>query len=220
MKTITDFDKLLTRFLAVITALLIFRVVYSGTLHYLFLGWNIFLAWVPYILSSFFKDYRESKRWKQVFLFGSWLLFFPNALYIVTDLVHLRKDHNMPWWYDSCLVFLASFTGLLMAFISLRRAEQFLLSSFSKKTVTICIPVLIFIASFGVYLGRFERWNSWDVVNNPLALGLNIVFIIINPMEHLSVWFITMLLTIIYSLLYTSIKKIPRAISEIKNTGH
>lgn len=219
MITISSFDKLLGRFVFFIILLIIFRVAWSGTGRYVFLLWNIFLAWVPYILSNYFIHYRHNKKWEQVFLFCSWLLFFPNALYIITDLVHLQEENNMPWWYDTTLLFASSFVGMLMAFISLRRAEHYLGTFFSRHIVARCILTIIFIASFGVYLGRFQRWNSWDVVNNPLALGFDILSKMINPIEHARVWAITILFTIIYSLLYHTIKKIPQVISEIKNTG-
>src|SRR5687768_5018671 len=116
---------------------------------------------------------------KQLFLFSSWLLFFPNALYIVTDLVHLQADTNVPWWYDSMLVFCCSFVGLILAFVSLNRVEAYLKTFFSKKCVTLAMAAILFTASFGVYLGRFQRWNSWDIINNPLGLGIDILYYMI-----------------------------------------
>ena len=184
------------------------------------MGWNIFLAWIPYILSGYFEQYKRKEKWKQFFLFGSWLIFFPNALYIVTDLVHLQSESNMPWWYDVLLVFASSFIGIVLAFISLRKAEFYLQSVFSKQAVTACIAGILFLGSFGVYLGRFQRWNSWDVLNNPIALGMDIFSKIINPVDNYKVWAITILFTAVFSMLYFFIKILPQAIAEIKNTGH
>lgn len=90
MKTISAFNRLLIAFLIFIAGLILARIVYSGNIRYLSMCWNIFLAWIPYILSCYFSDYQEKEKWKQLFLFASWLLFFPNALYIVTDLIHLE----------------------------------------------------------------------------------------------------------------------------------
>ncbi len=216
MKTVSSFNKLLTTFLIFIVLLICFRIFYSGTLRYVFMGWNIFLAWIPYMLSCYFTAYRHKEKWKQLFLFCSWLLFFPNALYIVTDLVHMQGESNMPWWYDAVLLFASSFIGIAMAFISLRKVELYLKTIFSKPMVAGCIACILFLGSFGVYLGRFQRWNSWDVVNNPLALGIDIFYKIINPVENYRVWAITVLFTAIYSLLYFFIKNLPQAISEIK----
>ena len=219
MKKNISFNQLLTAFFVFIILLISFRIIYSGTLKYMFMGWNIFLAWIPYILSSYFVQYRKKEKWKQLFLFVSWLFFFPNALYIVTDLVHLQSQSNMPWWYDVLLVFTSSFIGIFLAFISLRKAEFYLKSIFSKNVITACIAGILFLGSFGVYLGRFQRWNSWDVLNNPLALGMDILSKIINPVDNYKVWAITLLFTAVYSLMYFFIRLLPKAIAEIKNTG-
>lgn len=219
MKKWSSFHQLLTALLVFILLLIIFRIYYSGTLRYLTMAWNIFLAWLPYVLSCYFPEYRRKERWKQIFLFSSWLLFFPNALYIVTDLVHLQDDTNMPWWYDSMLVFCSSFLGIVLAFISLNKAEFYLGTIFRKRFVTILTAGILFIASFGVYLGRFHRWNSWDVINNPVALGLDIFYKIVNPLDNYKAWAITVLFTLVYSLLYFFIRILPESLQGKKNTG-
>lgn len=214
-----SFHKILYVFFLFIAALLLFRIWYSGTLTYTFLGWNLFLAWIPYVLSTFFNHYTNRQYWKQFVLFVSWLLFFPNALYIVTDLVHLQGQHNMPWWYDAVLVFASSFMGIALAFISLRKAEFYLQGIFRPGQVNGLMALILFLGSFGVYLGRFQRWNSWDVLHNPVALATDIATTILNPVDHYKVWAITILFTAIYSLLYYFIKLLPQAVAEIKNTG-
>lgn len=219
MKTMNSFNKLLMVFLFFIGLLIAFRIFYSGTIRYIFMSWNIFLAWIPYALSAYFIHYQQKQKWKQAFLFCSWFLFFPNALYIVTDLVHLRTESTMPWWYDTILIFSAAFVGLLMAIVSLLRAETFLSTMLSKKTMLFLMPMILFISSFGVYLGRFQRWNSWDVVGNPLSLAYDIASKIINPFDHYKVWVITLLFTAIYSLLFYFIKLMPRVVAEIKDAG-
>lgn len=219
MKTINSFNKLLMLFMLFIALLISFRIFYSDSIRYISMSWNIFLAWIPYALSAYFAMYQQKQKWKQAFLFGSWFLFFPNALYIVTDLVHLRTESTMPWWYDTILIFSSAFIGLLMAIVSLLRAESFLTSMLSKKIMLFLMPMILFISSFGVYLGRFQRWNSWDVVGNPLSLAYDIAAKIFNPFDHYKVWAITILFTAIYSLVYYFIKLMPRVVSEIKDAG-
>jgi uncharacterized membrane protein len=199
--------------------LIAFRIFYSGTLRYVTLGWNIFLAWIPYALSNYFVYYRNKEKWKQLCLFSSWLLFFPNALYIVTDLVHLREVSNMPWWFDSVLVFSSSVAGLIMAFVSLSKAEFYLRSILHKKIVIAMVSAIIFLGSFGVYLGRFHRWNSWDVLNNPVGLGIDIFSKLANPVNNYKAWAITVLFSAVYSLLYYFLKMLPRSMHGNKNTG-
>ncbi|MFT3979874.1 MAG: DUF1361 domain-containing protein [Ferruginibacter sp.] len=217
MKPASLFAKMLTIFLMLIASLILFRMVYTGTRHYLFLGWNLFLAWIPYIISTCLTTYRKKEKWKQLFLLGTWLLFFPNALYIVTDLVHLQDETNMPWYFDAMLLFTSAFAGLLMAFVSLKNVERYLDTILSRRTLNIIVPSILFIGSFGVYLGRFERWNSWNIVDDPFALSLNILHFVLNPFDNIKVWATTTLFAVVYSLLYYSIRMLPKALAE-KNT--
>ncbi|MBS1926135.1 MAG: DUF1361 domain-containing protein [Bacteroidetes bacterium] len=219
MKTFTKLDQLLWMLFAFTGALIFFRIWYSASLTSLFLVWNIFLAWIPYVLSRFFELYRQKQKWKQALLFGTWLLFFPNALYIVTDLVHIDRESMVPWWYDVVLLFMASLIGIVLGFVSLRKAERFLRTYFTAGMVSALIALLLFLGSFGVYLGRFERWNSWDVVHNPLGLAVNIMDCFINPVENYRVWGITVLFTLTYYVLYFFMSQLPKAISEMHNTG-
>lgn len=216
MKTLSSFDRLLAIFFAFIGLLIAFRILYTGSLLHLYMCWNIFLAWIPYVLSNFFEGIKEKVKWKQIFLFTSWLLFFPNALYIVTDLIHIEANSDIPVWYDAVLLFASSFIGIIMAFVSLRKVEFFLRQTFSKRTVAILIPLILFTASFGVYLGRFQRWNSWDVVKDPMALGLDILGNFISPVDNYKTWLITVLFTGIYSMLYFFLKMLPQAFSKEK----
>lgn len=213
------FNRLLTVFLIFIAGLILARIAYSGNIRYVSMCWNIFLAWIPYILSCYFYDYQAKATWKQLFLFASWLLFFPNALYIVTDLIHLEEATHVPLWYDAVLLFASSFIGIMMAFVSLHKAEYLLNRFFSKQVVAASIPLILFLASFGVYLGRFQRWNSWDVIHNPVGLGLDIFNRFVSPVDHMKTWAITIIFTVLYSLLYFLIRIIPQAMADNKTAG-
>lgn len=203
------FQKILLAIFAFIAALICCRIYYSGTFLFTFLVWNIFLAWIPFTISYYLiKPVTESK-WKQAMLFIAWLLFFPNALYIITDLIHLQIDTAVPKWFDAILLFISSVVGLMMAFISLYRVERFLSKRISEKRIPIIIAGILFLGSFGVYLGRFLRWNSWDIISDPLGLLSAIGQRFIFPFEHLRTWGVTLLLTILFYLLYFSVKKLP-----------
>ena len=207
-----DFNRALFASFLFIGLMIISRVLYSGTLRYIFIAWNLFLGWIPYLLSNYFKDIKNSAIWKQICLFFCWLLFLPNALYMVTDLIHLRAFTNVPLWYDACLLFGAAFTGIMMAFISIRKAELFLSEKFNYKIIKFFVPLMLFMSSFGVYLGRFERWNSWDVLTNPVGLGTNILSCIVSPLANYKVWATTIIFTGIFSMLYFFIR--PASVNE------
>lgn len=205
-----SFNLLLLFFFGFITVLIGIRIIYTGKMNYLFLVWNLFLAWLPFIISTGFKKMESaSSNLKKIMLFLAWLIFFPNALYIITDLVHLEQKTNIAKWFDAILIFSASILGLMMAFISLLRVESFLVKHFSRNTVNRIIAGIIFLGSFGVYIGRFLRWNSWDIISNPSGLAAEIGERFIFPLQHLRTWSITCILTILFYLLYVVVKKMP-----------
>ena len=209
MKTGLSFQKILLVFFAFIAAMIIVRFVISGEHRFIFLVWNLFLAWIPFAISKSFYSMHKEDCWKQVLLLFVWFIFLPNALYVVTDLIHLDMESAVPKWYDALLLFSCSILSLFMAFISLLRAERFLLSKFSERVVSIIMPAILFFGSFGVYLGRFLRWNSWDVISNPLSLGYSIAERFIFPFRHFHTWSITILFTTVFYLLYHAAKKLP-----------
>jgi uncharacterized membrane protein len=206
MNKLTQFEKMLAAWFCFIGCLLVCRIYFTGSLFFTFLVWNIFLAWVPFFLSG---RLRPAPGWKNYLLLCGWLLFFPNALYIITDLIHLAADTNVPKWFDAILIFSASAAGLLMAFVSLYRVEKFLYVFVRKNTVNALVLLILFMGSFGVYLGRFLRWNSWDIISNPVQLLISIGHRFLFPFDHLCTWGITLMLTVLFYLIYFSVKKLP-----------
>ncbi len=209
MNSTFSFQKTLLAFLGFIAMMIAVRSYYTGSILFLFLVWNIFLAWIPFTISSLFSKLDDKPKWKQILIFCCWLAFFPNALYIVTDLIHLDIESKVPKWFDAVLLFSASVAGLMMAFISLYRVEKFFQKKVHKKFHSVSIIIILFFASFGVYLGRFLRWNSWDIISNPFQLLLSIGHRIVSPFDHLQTWTVTGTLTIFFYLLYIAVKKMP-----------
>jgi uncharacterized membrane protein len=194
---------------AFIAILITARIWYSGNTLYLFLVWNLFLAWIPYSISLTFKNIIGKKKIIQALVFTSWLLFFPNALYIVTDIIHVKETEKVPVWFDAILLFVSSFAGLALAFASIKNVENILQHYFHKKFTNVLVIFLLFLGSFGVYLGRFQRWNSWDVLHNPLALALDISHRFTSPFAHTKTWGVTFLLTGLYAVCWFFIQSFP-----------
>ncbi len=209
MYRLASFEKLLLVFFLFIGFLICCRIFYSGSLLFIFLSWNIFLAWIPFRVSHYLAKTADYQRWKQVLLFVIWLLFFPNALYIITDLVHLDLESNVPKWFDAILLFASSTAGLMMAFVSLYRVERMLSKWVNKKWLSPVILLILFLGSFGVYLGRFLRWNSWDIITHPFSLLSTIAQRFLFPVEHFRTWGVTVILTAFFYILYSVIKKMP-----------
>lgn len=193
-------------------ALSLFRVYLSGTKTFLFLNWNLFLAFVPWVLTSIIivNNHLKHKSIVIAFLLFTWLLFFPNAPYILTDLFHLRLNSNIPLWYDLVLILTFAWTGLLYGFLSLFDIEKIFVEKFKIKWISFLSSILLFVTSFGIYLGRYLRWNSWDILNNPMGLFNDILHRFTFPMEHPRTWGVTIFMGILLNIMYWSFKFIKK----------
>lgn len=149
---------------------------------YIFLIWNLFLAWIPYWISMTL-DYLP-KKWLAAPLLLVWLVFLPNAPYIVTDLLHVAYHPPVPMWYDTLLLFSFAWTGLLLGFLSIMDVQRFLEKNIKKSISSIIIWTTIFLCAFGVYLGRYQRWNSWDLVTQPYQLFMETMAVILHPFNY------------------------------------
>jgi uncharacterized membrane protein len=152
-------------------ALALTRVFYTGRSAYIWLGWNLVLAWVPLLLAlAISRRHAPGGRpsWPPSAALGvAWLAFFPNAPYLVTDLIHLRSRAFMPLWYDAMMVFAFALTGVYLAFLSLWLVHRLVERRFGPGAGWTFVAAVAGLSGFGVYLGRYPRWNSWDVVARP-----------------------------------------------------
>lgn len=168
-----------------------------GSISFLFLIWNLFLAWVPYLISLSFETVskRTGSRLFNGAMFLTWLLFFPNAPYIITDLLHLKSRSPIPLWYDMMLLVTFAWTGLMLGFLSLYETQLFLRKRLNAKLVWVLTISALFLCAFGIYLGRFLRWNSWDAITRPATLFENLIENFSNP----EVYTTTFNITIVFS---------------------
>jgi uncharacterized membrane protein len=184
----------------------VFRVIYTNSSMFLFLNWNLFLAFIPWAIIKFInlKPKYKKSRIMLPSIFVVWLLFFPNAPYNFTDLFHLKKNLNMPVWFDLIMILLFAFTGLLFGFISLWNIEKLLEKKLKKKWRLVFSSLFLFIGSFGIYLGRYLRWNSWDIVNKPGHLLIDISELIFNPFNNPRAWGMTIFMGFFLNIIYWS----------------
>ena len=155
-----------------VVAMVVARVLYTRTFEHAGIAWNLFLAWVPFVLALVVYARARSGRHRPalVALGSLWLLFFPNAPYIVTDLKHIGTGSGIPVLYDVLLLSAAAWTGLLLGLTSLflmHAVARWLLGVVSAWALVVGV---LAASSFGIYLGRVQRWNSWDVFVRPGAL--------------------------------------------------
>lgn len=173
------------------TVLLIYRVFDSQSVTYLFLLWNLFLAYVPWFVAGYLR--RDQPKLLNVLLLGTWLLFFPNAPYLITDFIHLHLRPTYDFWLDLSIFFSFALNGLAIGFLSLNQVFRWL-KKHSNGPVAWCFAhIALTLSAFGIYLGRIERWNSWDMLLNPIELLLNVWNLLIPPHGSLHVWYFTLL---------------------------
>ena len=167
------------------------RVLHTGRLTYVFLVYNLFLAWIPLAFAAAAELF---DRWRSrlgaaltVLCAAAWLLFFPNAPYLMTDLMHLRVQNNRLLWLDLTALQAFAWTGLALGFVSLDLVQRLVARRAGPAASWVFAAAAIGLSAFGVYLGRFRRWSSWDVGRNPLGLVSDLAGIALHPFAHVHV---------------------------------
>jgi uncharacterized membrane protein len=166
--------------------LVVLRRFYAGQWAFGAFLWNLFLAWIPLLAALLF--YRlaaeRSRRWGVTT--GAaiiWFLFFPNAPYLVTDIVHLYVRPPVPYWYDIICVMAFAQTGLFLGCLSLYLMQEVVRAWLGRWSGWWFALAMLALSSFGIYLGRFLRWNSWDALVGPLDTLRNAARLA-NPWTH------------------------------------
>lgn len=183
------------------------RIDRTGSGYYRFLIFNLVLACVPLGLST---ALRIANHWRlhwifQLATFSLWLLFLPNAPYILTDILHLTRPSEAPAWYDLALLLSCSGTGLLLGYLSLIDVQQIVARRFGAAYSWIFAFVSLVLSGFAIYLGRFLRWNSWDILFEPTRL-LGLMAALLEPLEHLKAFAVTIIFGVILTLGYLTLQ--------------
>jgi uncharacterized membrane protein len=140
-----------------------------------------------------------------------WLLFIPNSFYIITDLFHLIHVRSAPKWFDLLLIFSFAWNGIVCGLISLRRVEQALSLLKGKSFSIVLVFAVMWLCAFGIYIGRFLRFNSWDIITDPFSLAGEIGDMIIHPYVYGYAWGMTLCYAAFMTLLYFTVTKLSEA---------
>ena len=171
-------------------ALVVARVLYAWKIYYAFLVWNLFLAWLPLLFALLACDEhrlaRRSWRWRFAAFAGAWLLFFPNAPYIFTDVIHLTNHYYSHFWVDLVLILSCALTGFVVGFLSLYLMHNLVARLMGRFMSWLFITAVAALTGFGIYLGRFLRFNSWDILVQPRSLAQGIGSWVTNPLASAS----------------------------------
>ncbi len=158
---------------AVGASLLLGRSLWTGHWRQLYLVWNLFLAWVPLglaLLAIRIEERRGLRHWRFGAVALAWLMFFPNAPYIFTDLVHLGSSRHPLFWVDLAVILAFAWTGLMVGLFSLQLMHRVIAERLGWLVGWLFAGVAAGLSGVGIYIGRFLRWNSWDVVVQPIGL--------------------------------------------------
>lgn len=207
---------LLTAASVVCVGLVAARMVYYQVPGYTNLVWNLFLAWIPFVLA--YMAYMLS--WRRLLLYivipvfaFLWLIFFPNAPYILTDLQHLgQPSAGAPLWYDVVLFIWFSWTGMLLGIVSLSLMQQIIRREMGRLAGWVFVLVVSVMTGVGLYLGRFARLNSWDILRNPGEIASSIPAWFGDPSRR-SVGFI-MLYTLFFIFVYLTLYAFGHVLNE------
>lgn len=213
MKTIRQFIAAETKTISVLILLsafsillLLFRIKLTQSHYFLFLVWNLFLAGIPYAITSYLNTLKHINTLSLLIIGSVWLVFLPNAPYIITDLFHLRYSSAHLVWLDTLIIIVFAIIGLILFYKSVLSMESIIKTYVEKRVVEFMLPVLFILVGFGVYLGRFLRFNSWEIINKPWTIITTILEILTQPRTHSAAWLFTICFGLFLGVFYYVIK--------------
>jgi uncharacterized membrane protein len=181
---------------------------------YRFLVWNLFLAWIPYLCSSFIAILHQRfprVGWLLIVPGALWLLFLPNAPYMVTDLWHLDwlgERKPIPLWYDIAMLISFAWTGLFLAVASLNAMQNVVRDYCGRIIGWLFVFGAIGASSFGIYVGRFLSWNSWDMLLHPDDVISDVIARFAHPIRNPGAFGFTFLFAAFMLICYLSFASI------------
>lgn len=211
----SELERLMLASVLFSTVMLAIRVFYTGTFTFISLEWNLFLAFIPYFITQWLggKPSVIKNKWMFAGVFFTWLMFVPNSFYILTDLFHLPENNNAPQWFDLLLIFSFAWNGLLAGILSVRRMEKIVHIIWGTRHELIFLAPVMFLNALGIFIGRYLRYNSWDVITNPFRLVMDIVDLITHPIVYKDAWGMIIFYSIFITLVYMTMKRISKFVS-------
>lgn len=206
IKKLSPVEKMLILSIAFTMTLLLVRVKYTHDSIYMFYIWNTFLAILPLVFSKILTGQKKMNL-LSFFLLIAWLLFYPNAPYIITDVFHYEQRLPVPMWYDLMLVISAAWNGLVLGMVSLMQVEGFLSKHFKPLLVKFFVFISFGLCGYGVYIGRYLRYNTWDVVAQPKLLIKSSALQVLHPHRNIDVWAFTALFAAMFCIIYFTVKQ-------------
>jgi len=196
------------------------RMAVAGNIRFWFLAWNLLLAWLPLLFALGFRIAIRSHRlmsWQNILLLGLWLGFLPNSFYLMSDLIHVQSSGETSVLYDIAMLMSFILNGLILGYISVYIVHMQLLKRLSVKQTSIFLGLVFLACSFAIYVGRYLRWNTWDLLVNPAGLLLDVTERVINPFLHSQTFIVTGVFFVLISSTYLIIYQLARVLTSNHN---
>ena len=212
----TEPDRIITLSMLFSGLLVLAGIIHTHHLVFMFLVWNLFLAWLPYALTKLLasKPGWLQNKMRFALFFLVWLLCIPNSFYILTDLYHLGDFYNdpgTPSWYDLAVILSFAWNGLLLGIVSVRQMEKLLHAYIYPLHEWLFLYPVMWLNALGVYTGRYLRFNSWDVLTDPFPLMRCLLEMGLHPIGFRYAWGMIFCFSVMMTLMYLTIKKIATA---------
>lgn len=191
----------------------------GGSLYDRYLIWNLFLAWIPLVLSCALVRLLKRQPWSSwpaISLTLAWFIFLPNSFYMVSDFIHLQDTPRTNVLFDSLMFSLFILNGLILGYTSLYLVQRELRKRLSWLQTAAIVASVLLSCSFAIYLGRDLRWNSWDVLLSPAGILFDISERIIRPFAHPQAFSVTLMFFAFLGGLYWVVWNLIRAIRRWK----
>lgn len=170
-----------------------------------YLLWNLFLAWIPFGLALWLRIslcHKLWSSWEALSLSAAWLIFLPNSFYMVSDFIHLDEVDPSQALLSSVTFTTFIFTGVLLGISSLYLVHMEFLKRLSRRDAATLVGILLMASSIAIYIGRDLRWNTWDVLVNPMGLLFDLSERLLHPAQYGQVLAVVIPFFILLSTMY------------------
>lgn len=153
--------------------LLLGRMLYVSNTRFVFMAWNLILAWLPVLWSMLLVwglRHRRWMSWSNMLFSALWLIFLPNSFYVITDFIHLGASSERTLLFDSVMILNFALAGILTGCISIYLLHQEFARRLERDKVVAVLLSFFLLNGLAIFLGRNLRWNSWDIIINPFLV--------------------------------------------------
>lgn len=192
------------------------RAIAGESDRYWFLNWNLLLAWLPLLFALALRRRLRTNpwlSWRSLVLTLLWLGFLPNSFYLVSDFIHLHESGEVSLLYDIVLFMSFTLNGFMLGFSSVYLVHKELLKKIRRRDTHLIIAAVLLLSSFAIYLGRYQRWNTWDVLVNPAGLLFSVSDRFINSGNNPQMFTTTLMFFALLASIYALIWRVSTILS-------